>query len=97
MRASFTNLDKDDTIELAWTESLFTICEGADGFITGTGTVGEDGILRVDEIVTCFNTEETLEGTGAYEPVKEDGIIIVTSPSNPELPPIILHKVSNTI
>ena len=95
--ASFTNLDKDDTIELAWTESFFTLCEGANGYITGTGTVGEDGILRVDEMFTCFNTEETIEGIGSYEPVKEDGIIIVTFPNSPELPAIVLHKVSNTI
>ena len=94
---SFTNLDKDDTIELDWTESLFTICEGANGLVTGIGTVGEDGILLTDEMFTCFNNEETFEGTGSYEPVKEDGIIIVTSPANPELPAIVLHKVSNNI
>ena len=97
VRVSFTNLDKDDTIELDWTESFFTLCEGANGFVTGTGTVGEDGILRADEMFTCFNTEETIEVKGTYEPVKEDGIIIVTFPNSPELPVIVLHKVSNTI
>ena len=94
---SFTNLDKDDTIELAWTESLFSLCDGGPGLNTGIGTVGEDGILLADEMFTCFNTEETFEGSGAYEPVKEDGIIIATSPANPELPAIVLHKVSNNI
>ena len=94
---SFTNLDKDDTIELAWTEALFSLCDGGPGLNTGIGTVGEDGILLADLMLTCLNTEETFEGSGAYEPVKEDGIIIATSPANPELPAIVLHKVSNNI
>jgi hypothetical protein len=95
--ASFTNLDKDNTIEIAWTESLFTLCEGAGGLITGTGPVDENGVLNADEMFTCFDPDDTLEGKGRYEPVKDDGIIIVTSPVNPELPPIILHRISSSM
>ena len=94
--ASFTNLDKDNKIELAWTESFFTLCEGANGLITGTGTVDEDGVLYTDEMFTCIGSEEILEGNTRYEPVKDDGIIIVTVPANPELPAIILHKISSS-
>ena len=97
VRVSIANLNKDEKIEIAWTESLFTLCEGANGFITSTGTVDENGVINADEMLTCFDKEETAEGQASYTPVKDDGLIIVTPKSEPDFPPVILHRVSNSM
>lgn len=93
--ASITNIDGDDTIEILWRETFYTLCEGDQGIVQGTGTIGEDGILRTDEFLTCFNKEVTVNGKGVYTPSEKDQLLIITYPENPELEGLILHQVSS--
>ena len=97
VRVSISNIDRDGVFEIVWSETFFTLCDGEPGVVTGTGTVGEDGILRGNEVLTCLTTGETLNSEGVYEPVKKDEILVNISPTNPELPPIILHQVSSRL
>ncbi|MDA2920454.1 hypothetical protein MYX76_13345 [Desulfobacterota bacterium AH_259_B03_O07] len=97
MQVSISDIDRNGVIDIIWRESFFTLCDGERGVLTGTGTIGDDGILRTNEVLTCLTTGETSDGEGAYEPVKKDEILVTSSPTNPVLPPIILHQVSSRL
>lgn len=95
--ASITNIDGDGTIEILWRESFYALCEGDQGIVQGSGTIGEDGILLTDEFLTCFNKEVTVNGKGVYTPSEKDQLLIITYPENPELEPLILHLISSNM
>jgi len=97
VQVSISDLDRDGEFDIIWRETFFTLCDGGRGIVTGTGTVGEDGILRTNEVFTCLPTGEPSDGEAIYEPVKKDEILIVSSPTSPDLPPIILHQVSSRL
>lgn len=96
VQVSISDNDRDGVFDIIWRESFFTLCDGERGIVTGTGTV-EDGILRANLVRTCVTTDETGEFEVAFEPEKEDEILVTISITNPDIPSIILHQVSSRL
>lgn len=97
VQISISDIDRNGVIDVIWYETFFGLCDSERGVVTGAGTVGDDGILRTNEELTCLTTGETFNGEGVYEAVKKDEILVNSSPTNPALPPIILHQVSSRL
>jgi len=97
-QVSISDIDRNGVIDTISRETFFTLCDGERGLATGTGTVGDDGILRTNAVLTCLTTGKTISGESTYEPVKKDEILVLSFPrTNPDLPPIILHQVSSRL
>jgi hypothetical protein len=97
VQISISDIDRNGVFDVIEYQTFFTLCDGELGVVTGAGTVGDDGILRTNEELTCLTTGETFNAEGAYEPVKKDEILVISYPTNPALPTIILHQVSSRL
>jgi len=97
VQVSISDIDRDGVIDTIASETFFTLCDSERGIVTGTGTVGDDGILRANEVLTCLTTDKTISGESTYEPVKKDEILVLRSLTDLDLPPIILHQVSSRL
>jgi len=97
VQVSISDIDRNGVIDIIGSETFFTVCDGERGVFTGTGTVGDDGILRTNEVLTCLTTGKLINFEGAYEPVKKDEILVLSFPTDPVSPPIILHQVSSRL
>ena len=51
---SITDNDGDGVLEVAARDTFWTLCNGDRGLEQSTGTVHEDGVLRVKGVVRCF-------------------------------------------
>ena len=96
---SISDIDQDGVFEIIGRETFFTFCRdvganGEFGIVLSTGTIGEDGILRVEGTLTCDN-DQKIKIKEAYESVKKGAILLLTDPDDAGIPPIILHRLSH--
>jgi hypothetical protein len=87
--------DRDQSCQLAATDSVITLCGGGSGFAEGTGEIEGDALTFPDVVLTC-PSGATVDLAIRYERDRRNRTLVETTVVGGArtLPNIVFHKIS---